>query len=120
MSRVRANVRQDGDRVLLLIDGKLVADIPHQAALELANALRSQAKAAEEWANAVRIAQDQAVLMRSGAPFGLTDHPAIITEARAIAQHDRNLRRYMRRPGGIRTGEAFGRPSVRHLPRTPR
>lgn len=107
---------QKGSSVLILADGKLVADMPWNVALKSANALHSVGKNAEEWDHAERIAQDQAILMRSGAPFGFSSHPKIIDEAIKRAAWDRDLRRYM--PGGIKSREVFGRPTiVKHPPR---
>jgi len=109
-ARIKAlTVRVQGERVLLLHDGRLVADLPWKAAQALAKALAFQANRAEEWAKAERVALDQAILMRTGAPFGLTDDWAILGEARKLAAWDSRLRRYI---PSIRSREAFGRPAV--------
>ena len=79
-------------------------------ALELAEALRTQAKRAEEWEKASQIAADQAVLLRAGIPIGLTSHPVIQAEAAKIAAWDRDLRRYL--PGGVRSQSVVGAPSI--------
>lgn len=105
-------------RVLLLIDGRLVADIPHQSAIDVSNAIRSVAKQAEEWDQAERIAMDQAILTRCGAPFGLTNNPKIMGEAIKEALHNRDLRRYIppARALGIQTREMFGTPTLIQTP----
>jgi hypothetical protein len=112
----RGTVRQDYDRVQLVVDGKLIADMPWQKALALADAIRAQAKRAEEWANAEAIAMDHAILLRAGFPIGLTNHPTIQAEAAKIAAWDSDLRRYM--PGGIKSQEQVGTPAIiQHSPR---
>jgi len=107
------HVLQDGNHVLLLINGALVQIMPWQRALECAAALQSVARKAEEWDKAEAIAMDQAILMRSGAPFGLTDHPRIQQEAIKLAGHDRDLRRYL--PSGIKSKSVVGTPTVSHI-----
>lgn len=101
---------QDG-RVLMIIDGKMVADVPHEAAARMAKALAQVAKVAEENANALKVAGDVAILLRAGANIGLTNNPRINAEAAKRAQWDSDLRRYM--PGGVKSNEQFGRPAVR-------
>jgi hypothetical protein len=103
-------VRQDGTHVLLLKNGMLIARVPWQAAKLVSQALRRKAQAAEETAYALRIAGDQAVLLRAGVPIGLTDHPRIQREAAHQAAWDRTLRRFM--PGGVRSQACVGRPTV--------
>jgi len=108
--------RQNYTGVQILRDGKIVADLPWDAALRAADALRQVSKRAEEWAQAEKIASDQALLIRTGAPIGLSNNPTIIGEAKKRAQHDRDLRRYL--PGGIRSKTVFGAPTiVRHNPK---
>ena len=100
----------NGERVILVKDGSLVADMPWQAALELANAIYRQAKLAEELANAEEIVMDQAILMRAGAPFGLSGNADIMEEAGKEAAWNSDLRRYM--PGGIRSRSVVGTPTI--------
>lgn len=106
-------ISQDGTRVAIMVDGSYLGALPWQAALELARAIITQAKRAEEWDKALSIAQDQALLLRAGVPIGLTDHPAIQAEAEKLAAWDRDLRRYL--PGGVRSAEVIGTPSVRRI-----
>ncbi len=103
-------IKQYGERVLLIVDGRLVADMPWQAALNVSAALRNKAKLAEEIAQAEKIAQDQAILTRAGFPVGLSNHPKIKDEAAKIAAWDSKLRRYM--PGGVKSKEVFGTPTI--------
>lgn len=103
-------VRQEGDRVLLLSGGILIAEMPWQAADQLARALTAKARQVEELQKAEAIAFDQAILMRAGVPFGLTNHRAILREAAKEAAWNTKLRRYM--PGGVKSQEMFGTPAI--------
>lgn len=109
MTITRITIGADGPRVLLTIEGKTVS-MPWEAADELALALRQKARAAEEEAKALLIAKDHAILLRLGVPLGLTDRADIRAEAAGIARYDRDLRRYL--PGGIRSREHFGTPTI--------
>jgi len=102
-------VRSGGTKVLLSIGGKVVV-LPWKAADELARALRVKARHAEEIEKNESIAFDAAILMRAGAPFGLTSHPKIQDEAVKAAAWDTKLRRRM--PGGIKAKAIFGAPSI--------
>jgi hypothetical protein len=104
---------QNGGRVLMLVDDKLSADLPWRAADVVAKALLSVSRLAEEWDDAERLAIDSAILLRAGVGFGLTDHPRIAGEARKEAVSNRQLRRYM--PGGVKSREQFGKPSVANV-----
>ena len=107
-------VHQEGERVQLIANGQLVADMPWDAALALAHALRIKAKEAEETIKAEAIAIDQAILLRLGVPIGLTDHPDIRAEARKEAAWNSDLRRYIPpgRAGGLASQAEFGRPTI--------
>lgn len=108
-------VRDEGARVVLLVEGRAVLDMPWEAADALARALRIKARKAEEIAKAGAVARDAAILLRAGAPWGLTSHPEIQQEAVKLARDDRDLRRYL--PGGIRSEAIFGAPSIKVHPR---
>jgi len=115
--RNSARFLQHEDRVLLLIDGNLIADMPWDKMLEFCAAGQVVAKKAEEWAKATRLVADSALLIRTGAPFGLTNHPLILGEAVKEAVTNRDLRRYLR--GGVKSQEVFGTPTVvGHEPRS--
>lgn len=103
-------IRREGTRVLLIVDGRAVAEMPWRKADELAVAIRSKARAAEEQEKALEVARDNAILLRAGVRIGLSDDPRIREETGKIAAWDRNLRRYM--PGGIRSQELVGTPAV--------
>ena len=107
-------VRQEGDRVLLLHNGRLLFSLPWQAALELGRALHVQGKKAEEEANALRIVYDQAILTRVGFPIGLSNRPDILAEAAKEAAWNKDLRRYIRgdQAMGIANQTVFGTPTI--------
>lgn len=118
MTKQRATIRQHYDRVQILIDGRLAADMPWQQALELSRAIHGQAKQAEAWAKASAIAKDQAILTRLGVPIGLSSDPRVIAEARKQAAWDRDLRRYIpqARAKGVGSAEIFGTPTITQGP----
>lgn len=107
-------VRHTEDRVLLLLDGRLIADLPWEKAEVLWKAIRTQTKAAEEYALAQPLIMDQALLLRLGATIGLSSHPAIQAEAAKEAAWNTHLRRYL--PGGVRSQEQVGTPGIIHHP----
>lgn len=89
------SVRAEGDRVILLQDGRLVVSMPIAAARALIRALQVKTLEAEEENQAQAIAYDQAVLLRSGIPLGLSLRRDIQHEARQLAAWDSDLRRYI-------------------------
>jgi hypothetical protein len=111
-------IRQDGTRVMLVYQGRCLCSMPWQAALDLAHAIRIQAKRAEELDRAPAIIHDQAIVTRLGLRFGLTSHPALLREACRQAAWDRNLRRYI--PSGKARGldrqSVVGAPSLIQTP----
>jgi hypothetical protein len=112
-----ARIVTEGTQVLVQFnDGakSFVLQLEHQAAHEIGVGMVCAARKAEEWANAERIALDSAILMRSGAPFTLSDHPTIIAEAAKEAAWNTNLRRCM--AGGVKSQEAFGLPTILQSP----
>lgn len=111
----RVKVRQEGTTVLIINKEGKFLELPWDAALAVAKALRIQAKRAEEFAKRCQIIMDQAILMRKGIPFGLTSNPAMQQEAGKEAAHNRQLRLYM--PGGVKSQECLGTPAVlQHSP----
>lgn len=122
MRPVAVTVRQEGTNVVVIREGRAVFDMPWDAALQLARAIVSQAKRAEELASAERIADDQAVLLRLGVPVGLSSRRDIQEEAQERAAWDSTLRRYIplkraKGVGGVRSQESFGTPRIiRHKP----
>lgn len=106
-------VRHEGDRVHVIVDGRCVIDLAHDAAEILWRAIRMQTLKAEEYANANRVALDSAILLRAGSRMVLSGDRKIVDEAKKLAAHDPDLRRYM---PGIKSQEAFGTPEVVVLP----
>jgi hypothetical protein len=106
------DIRQDGERVLIVEKGRTILDLPWDAAQGLARGILAQAGKAEEIAKAAGIAFDQAVLMRAGANIGLTSNASIQELAANEAAWNSKLRKYM--PGGVKSREKFGRPDVKH------
>ena len=108
-------VGMDGKRVLLKSSNGTEMKIPWQVVETLCKVMVSKSKQMEEMANLDRILADQAMMFRSGAPFGLSNRRDILKEAAHIAQYDDKLRRYM--PGGIKSTAIVGTPTViRHDP----
>lgn len=103
-------VRAEGSRVVLCIDGRRVLDVHWSKADDIARYLTRKARQAEEHEKADAIAYDGAILLRAGAPIGLTDHPKIREEVCKIAAWDSRLRRYMRR--GIKATRLPGVPRL--------
>ena len=114
--RQEATVRQDDERVLLIVNGRCVLNQPWDGALEIGRALIAQGRRAEEIAKAAGVILDHAILVRAGVPIGLAVDPRIREEAEKTAVSDSSLRRYM--PGGVKSKSSVGAPSVkRHRPR---
>ena len=82
-------------------------------------------RTADEWANREQVARDAAILVRTGAPVGIANHPEILREANALADGDRDLRRFIQdqrgRVGlhGVASTVALGAPVVGHDSRSP-
>ncbi len=111
MSIASVTIRQEADKVLLVINGRALT-IPYEQAEIIGRALRQKAKAAEEYAKANKIIADHALLTRVGAPIGLSNNPRIQDAVRVEAAHNRELRRAL--PGGVKSTTVLGVPSVRH------
>lgn len=117
-TRFRVTVRYDGLDILLVFEPtRWAIKVPPAEYLKVWNALHAQAALGEEFDEALRIARDHAILLRAGFPVGLTSHPLIQSEAAGIAQHDRDLRRFM--PGGVRSKAMLCAPSIFHETRSP-
>ena len=103
-------------KVLCIANGSLLFDAPVAVALAMWAALCSQQRRLEEEAHAEQIAFDGGLLLRTGAPFGLTDNPKLQHEVAKEAGHNRTLRRAL--PGGVR-GAVLSAPRIFHDTRTP-
>jgi hypothetical protein len=106
-------VRQEGDRVYLVINDQCVADLQWDAAQALWQALRVKTLEAEEYAKANQVALDSAILLRAGARMVLSSNSKIVDEAKTLAAHDSRLRACMPH---IKSQEAFGAPTLISLP----
>lgn len=106
-------IRQEGDRVHVIVDGQVAIDLPWQAADKLWMGVRAKTRLAEEYAKRDQIAYDSAILVRAGAGFALSSRPDVKDEVKKIAAHDRGLRRYM---PSIKSQEKFGHPVFETMP----
>lgn len=103
-------------RVVLLMDGKYLCDMPWQAVDQLVLVLKGAAREAENAAAAADQVMDQAILMRAGFPVGLSNNKKVYDEAVKEAVHNRDLRRSNLRRADERpiSREGFGVPTVRN------
>lgn len=108
--RNELRIKVEGGEVLIIQAGRLVGRLPPHAATEVADALRSAAKIADEFASRDQIIRDTAILTRAGFRLGLTNRPDFKAEAGRLAAWGRDLRRYM--PGGVKSREVFGVPTI--------
>lgn len=108
----QVSIRQEGERVLIIKGGVAVLDVPPEAAIEIGRGLIAKARQAMEVRPKVaeQTAIDAGLLLRIGAPFGITSHPKILAEAVKEAETNRELRRAL--PGGIKGETQFGAPAV--------
>jgi hypothetical protein len=116
----RAIVRREGRRIVLLMNGQVVADLPWDAALEFGKGIITKARDIEEEVKAEQIIPDEALLNRLGVPISLTNNPDIKKEAFKAAQYDPFLRRAITgaRAKGIPSAESVGRPGlIKHPPK---
>lgn len=109
-----AIIRQDGDKVLLVIDGKAIV-LPWDGAIEIGQSLVGCGRKAEEIAKADQVAFDHAIAVRLALPFGFAFNPDVRKLGEQEAANNTQLRRYL--PGGIKSEESMGTPTVRRRPR---
>lgn len=88
-------VRHEGKKVLLLAGGVLLAEMDWRKADEFTKALNRHARLAEEEEKANQVVADAALMLRSGAPFALSNRLDIMREAAKEAYWNRDLRRYL-------------------------
>lgn len=111
MTRQEFTIRQEGTCVQLIVNGKLIADMPWDKADEIAKAIGIQARKAEEIAKRDQVMFDHAIMLRLGTGIGLANDPYLRREAARIAQWDSKLRNYL--PGGVKSEENFGTPTIK-------
>jgi hypothetical protein len=100
------------DMLLCILNGVLLFDAPLSVARQIWTLLTGAQRLAEEWAHAEQVAADAGLLLRTGAPIGLTDHPKIQEESIKVARDDRTLRRAL--PGGVKSTVVLGAPRIFH------
>lgn len=106
-------VRQDGTKVQLLLEGRLMMELSYESAQALAKALWGVSKKAEELAKVEQVIHDQAILMRSGLMLPLVSNKTMAVEAAKEAQWNSDLRRYI--PQNNNHGIVYA-PRVYHEP----
>lgn len=110
-------VRVEGDRVIIIREGRTILDLPYDVALLFAKAVTAKARVAEETAKAEKISWDQALLLRLGIPLSLSANPDIQVEAKKEAAWNHDLRKYVNgeRAKGLDTQFTAGTPIIRQL-----
>lgn len=91
--------------------GTIVFVAPKAAAHSIGEAMIAQARRLEEIEKQDQVVFDQALLNRKGIPLGLAVHPRLRERAMQEAHWNSQLRRYL--PGGVRSEETVGTPTVR-------
>jgi hypothetical protein len=106
----RITMRTCGPRILVLLDARQGFECGAFEASQIWEQFKRAARRAEERDAVEQVIYDQAILTRMGARFGLTDDAAIQDEAGKEAAWNRELRRAL--PGGVRSTEAVGTPTI--------
>lgn len=101
------------DKVCILINGKLAADLPAEVALQMGAGLIAKGREIMNDRDPEKQIIDQAILMRAGIVIGLSDNPKVLSEALKEAQWHSGLRRYMPHATGIASSEVVGTPTVK-------
>ncbi len=103
---------------ILPTDGRAIAlDLERSAALQISAALHQAGAMAEEQSDPQRVVDDAALLIRMGAPVGITNDKRIQEAAWNAAQWDPQLRKAPLR--GIQSKERVGTPTlIQTKPRT--
>lgn len=104
------------DKVVLLKDGVYVCDMDWSVARAFARGVMSVSKLAEEYANANKLISQEALLIRTGAPFALSTkaNPKIREAAYSEAQWG-NSRKQM--PLSVPSARECGTPTVTKHPK---
>lgn len=118
LKRRLSKIGDEGPKFLTVTLGTRTWIIPRAGAARFRRAVVAKARDCEEQEKAEQIALDQAILMRTNAPIGLSSDPKIQDEAAKEAAWNRDLRRFLAAPSSIRSKEEFGRPAfIVHPPK---
>ena len=69
--QIATRILQEQDRVLVLMDGKLIADYPHQAAEQIGLAMVRVARMAANFEKRDELIEDAKILRDAGAPVNV-------------------------------------------------
>lgn len=81
----------DQGKVLLLVDGKLIAELPWQIADKIGELLKAGARLVENAENPEKLIEAQADMVRLGLPVAMSHDPRILKEANKVLQNDRQF-----------------------------
>lgn len=107
------SIRQELGKVLLLLNGKLICEMPPEVAKQVAAALIEKAALASEWANPEILIKDQAIIDRLGIPIRIIADDTLRAEALKVSENDPSLRKYINGEDAKGPhGEIVGLPSI--------
>lgn len=95
----------------VLYRGNLALKIPTAAVLEVFRVVKQVTRFAEALHEVHKTIYDQALLLKGGAPYGLTDNPKVIDEAVKEALWETDVKKYFSTPG-IPSKAVFGVPKL--------
>ncbi len=107
----------NGVKIIVEIDGHKPVAIPWEAADEIAEALKLNARIVEQNMKANQVIYDAAIVARTGLPIGLIAPTPMAAkmkdEARKVSENDRGIRKSnLPKIGSIPGQEVFGTPKV--------
>ena len=111
MSVTKTIVRREGNRVFINIGDHTFLELQWQAALEFGQAIIAISRQVEEIEKAEQVAFDGALMLRSGAPFGLAFNPKIQEMTKVEMIHNPTLRSAMSGMG-IKQSAILGVPRL--------
>lgn len=109
----------ENGHVDVLLQGKLWFSADAADTARIGKSIKQVADLVEEESDHERITQEQALLTRTGAPFGITSHPLILKDAKLEAEHGSNLRRYVPIPS-FRGRAMIGLPTIQQFSPDPK
>ena len=102
----------EGAKIHLVIDGKVIGS-GHWTQFEaMCRAGIRACKQAEEYEQHDRMATDQALLLRTGAPFGMATRPDVMELAKHKAVNDREIRKKVLPMQGVKAKEVIYGPKI--------